>query len=42
MPNSDSSNKWGRQTKFTIVLETAAMNEQERFTYCREKGLYPT
>lgn len=42
MPNSDSSNKWDRQTKFTVVLETAAMNEQELSTYCREKGLYPT
>jgi transposase len=40
--NSDSSNKWDHQTKFTVVLETAAMNEQERSTYCCEKGLYPT
>ncbi len=42
MPNSDSSNQWDCQTKFTVVLETAAMNEQELSAYCREKGLYPT
>ena len=32
---------WSGQAKFTAVLETAGMNEQERSEYCRRKGLYP-
>ena len=32
---------WSGQAKFTAVLETAGMNEQERSEYCRRTGLYP-
>jgi len=41
MPNKDSSNRWDKQTKFAVVLETAGFNSQELSAYCREKGLYP-
>jgi transposase-like protein len=40
MPNNESPKRWDRQTKFSVVLETQAMNEQELSSYCREKGLY--
>ena len=33
--------KWSSQDKFSVVLETAAMNEAELSEYCRRKGLYP-
>ena len=29
------------QTKFAVVVETAAFNETELSEYCRSKGLYP-
>jgi transposase-like protein len=29
------------EEKFAVVLETAALNEAELGTYCRERGLYP-
>ena len=29
------------QEKFTVVLETATLNETELSEYCRKKGLYP-
>lgn len=41
MPNSDSSKRWDKQTKFAVVLETASLNKEELSAYCREKGLYP-
>ena len=28
--------------KFTILLETAAMSEEEVNAYCRQKGIYPS
>ena len=40
MPNHASPDRWDKQTKFSIVLETSAMNAQELSGYCREKGLY--
>jgi transposase-like protein len=36
-PSSESSSK----EKFTVVLETASLNEVELGEYCRRKGLYP-
>lgn len=32
---------WRSADKFAAVVETAAMNEAELSTYCRERGLYP-
>ena len=31
---------WNGETKLSVVIETAAMNEQELSAYCRQKGLY--
>lgn len=42
MPNNDSPERWDKQTKFSVVLETSSMNAQSLSAYCREKGLYPT
>lgn len=36
-----SSESWDGQTKFAVVLETAAMNASELSEYCRSKGLFP-
>lgn len=36
-----SSAKWSSEEKFSIVFETAALNEIELSEYCRKKGLYP-
>ena len=43
VPGSRSNNTedWSAEAKFAVVLETQAMNEAEKSTYCREKGLYP-
>jgi transposase-like protein len=41
MPNNKSSERWDKQTKFTVVLETGSLNDEELSAYCREKGLYP-
>jgi len=41
MPNNESPDRWDKQTKFSVVLETQAMNAHELSAYCREKGLYP-
>lgn len=40
---ADSSNpeNWSGQDKLAVVIETAALNEQELSEYCRKKGLYP-
>ena len=39
--DSNSSDGWSPEQKFSIVLETAALTEIELSEYCREKGLYP-
>jgi len=31
---------WSGESKFAVVLETAALNEAELAEYCRQKGLY--
>ena len=36
-----NSEQWSSQDKFTVVLETASLNEAELNAYCRKKGLYP-
>ena len=42
VPEPDrSSESWSAQTKFAVVVETAAFNETELAEYCRGKGLYP-
>ncbi len=41
MPDSDNTpNGWTSRDKFAVVLETAAMNQAQIATYCREKGIY--
>lgn len=39
---ADSSNpeSWSGENKLAVIIETAAMNEQELSEYCRRKGLY--
>jgi len=39
---ADPSNpeNWSGQDKLAVVIETAALNEQELSEYCRKKGLY--
>lgn len=42
VPEHDrTSENWSAQTKFAIVVETAAFTETELAEYCRSKGLYP-
>ena len=43
MPGSLSNNTedWSAEAKFSVVVETRFMNETEKSTYCREKGLHP-
>ncbi|WKD51449.1 transposase [Microbulbifer spongiae] len=31
---------WGGENKLAVVIETAALNEEELAEYCRRKGLY--
>lgn len=31
---------WSGKNKLAVVIETAALNEEELSTYCRERGLY--
>lgn len=33
--------QWSSEDKFSVVVETASMNEAELSEYCRRKGLYP-
>ncbi|NYT70810.1 transposase, partial [Pusillimonas noertemannii] len=33
--------RWDAKSKLAAVIQTAALNEAERSTYCREHGLYP-
>lgn len=35
-----NSEDWSTQDKFSVVLETATMNEAELSEYCRQKGLF--
>ncbi len=39
---ADPSNpeNWSGETKLAVVIETAALNEEELAEYCRRKGLY--
>ena len=39
---ADPSNpeNWSGEDKLAVVIETAALNEQELSEYCRKKGLY--
>ena len=39
---ADPSNpeNWSGEDKLSVVIETAALNEQELSEYCRKKGLY--
>ncbi len=32
---------WSSEDKFTVVLETASLNETELAEYCRKRGVYP-
>ena len=32
---------WGTADKFTVVMQTAGLNETELSAYCRERGLFP-
>ncbi len=42
MPDGDNAPAgWSAADKFAAVVETAALNEAELSTYCRERGLYP-
>lgn len=41
LADSNRSDGWSPEQKFSIVLETAALSEIELSEYCREKGLYP-
>lgn len=40
---ADPSNpeSWSGENKLAVVIETAALNEEELAEYCRRKGLYP-
>ena len=38
-PPSNPEN-WSGKDKLAVVIETAALNEEELSTYCRERGLY--
>lgn len=42
VPGSKSKpDQWSHETKFAVVVETAALSESELSEYCRKKGLYP-
>ena len=42
VPEHDRTSEcWSAQTKFAVVVETAAMTETELAQYCRSKGVYP-
>lgn len=41
MPDKDGpADKWSSDEKFTVVLETASMNESELAEYCRGRGVF--
>ena len=39
--NEEKSEQWSPESKFAVVVETAALSEAELSEYCRKKGLYP-
>lgn len=39
--NEQKSEQWPAESKFAVVVETAALSEAELSEYCRKKGLYP-
>ncbi len=42
MPDSEKpADKWSSEEKFTVVLESASMNETQLAGYCRKRGVYP-
>lgn len=42
MPDGDRTPAgWSAADKFAAVVETAALNEADLSSYCRQKGLYP-
>lgn len=42
VPGSEQKSKqWSAESKFAVVVETAALSETELSEYCRKKGLYP-
>lgn len=36
-----TADQWTNQAKFSVLMETASMTENEISAYCRSKGLYP-
>ena len=36
-----SPHAWNSKAKLAAVIQVAAMNEAQRFEYCRQNGLYP-
>ena len=41
MPTNDKTQELSPETKLTIIIDTAKLNETELAEYCRSKGLYP-
>jgi transposase-like protein len=41
MGPSPTKERWSGGEKFTMVVETAALNEAQRGEYCRKRGVYP-
>ena len=41
MPTNDKTKELSPETKLTIIIDTARLNETELAEYCRSKGLYP-
>ena len=40
-PAAEAGHRWSSEEKFTVVVETAALNEAALGEYCRKRGLYP-
>ena len=41
VPTNDKTKELSPETKLTIIIDTAKLNETELAEYCRSKGLYP-
>ena len=41
MPTNHKTKELSPETKLTIIIDTARLNETELAEYCRSKGLYP-
>jgi len=39
--DSQRPQDWTRESQFQALLDTAAMGEEQRSQYCREKGIFP-